>query len=508
MRSLLAEHDDGELAELMTNLGGHDLDLVREAFQAAGDDDRPHCFIAYTIKGFRLPFAGHKDNHAGLMTPEQMAEFKKRHRIAEGNEWDRFAGLDVDPDELQAFLEGVPFANRTEEHASAPIPVPAALPFGRRARRTSTQEAFGRIMGELARDEGELAARIITTSPDVTVSTSLGSWVSRRSVFNRAEHADVFKQERLASSQLWAESRRGQHVELGIAENNLFLMLAALGLSGPLFGERLIPIGTLYDPFIARGLDALTYASYQDARFLLVATPSGISLAPEGGAHQSVATPLIGIGQPELLSFEPAYADELAEILRFAFEYLQSEDGSSVYLRLSTRSIEQPEREMTDDLRAAVLAGGYWLRQPAQGAGLALVGAGAILPELLEAAAALADDLPELGILAITSADRLLEDWRAVQERRAQGESASAVLERLMAPLAPDAALVTVLDGHPATLAWLGSATGRRVYPLGVDRFGQSGDIPDLYRIHGIDADAILDRVALACIERARRVQA
>jgi pyruvate dehydrogenase E1 component len=508
IRALLAEHADDELGELMTNLGGHDLDLVREAFGAVGDDDRPHCFIAYTIKGFRLPFAGHKDNHAGLMTPEQMAEFKKRHRIPDGKEWDRFAGLDVDPDELEAFLARVPFARRAEKHASAPIPVPSALPFGRRTRRASTQEAFGRIMGELARDEGELAARIITTSPDVTVSTSLGPWVSRRSVFNRAEHADVFKQERLASSQLWAESRRGQHVELGIAENNLFLMLAALGLSGPLFGERLIPIGTLYDPFIARGLDALTYASYQDARFLLVATPSGISLAPEGGAHQSVATPLIGLGQPELLSFEPAYADEFAEILRFAFEYLQSEGGSSVYLRLSTRAIEQPEREMTDDLRAAILAGGYWLREPAPGAELALVGAGAVIPELLEAAEALADDIPELGILVITSADRLLEDWRAVQERRAEGEARSAVLERLLAPLAPDAALVTVLDGHPATLAWLGSASGRRVYPLGVDRFGQSGDIPDLYRIHRIDADAILDRVALACTERARRVQA
>jgi pyruvate dehydrogenase E1 component len=342
----------------------------------------------------------------------------------------------------------------------------------------------------------------------VTVSTSLGPWVSRRSVFNRAEHADVFRQERLASSQLWAESRRGQHVELGIAENNLFLLLAALGLSGPLFGERLIPIGTLYDPFIARGLDALTYASYQDARFLLVATPSGISLAPEGGAHQSVATPLIGIGQPELLSFEPAYADELAEILRFAFEYLQSDDGSSVYLRLSTRTIEQPEREMSEDLRTAILAGGYWLREPAVGAELALVGTGAILPELLEAAAALADDLPGLGLLVITSADRLLEDWRAVQERRTQGEAASAVLEQLLAPLAGDAALVTVLDGHPATLAWLGSATGRPVYPLGVDRFGQSGDIPDLYRAHRIDAAAILDRVALACTEGARRAQA
>src|ERR671919_309105 len=221
-------------------------------------------------------------------------------------------------------------------------------------------------------------------------------------------------------------SRRGQHVELGIAENNLFLLLAALGLSGPLFGERLIPIGTLYDPFIARGLDALTYASYQDARFLLVATPSGISLAPEGGAHQSVGTPLIGIGQPSLLSFEPAYADELAAILRFAFAYLQDDDGGSVYLRLSTRAIEQPKREMTEALRGAVLAGGYWLRQPAEGAELALVGMGPILPELLEAADALAGDLPGLGVLVITSADRLLEDWRGAPERRAKSEAGRA----------------------------------------------------------------------------------
>jgi pyruvate dehydrogenase E1 component len=163
---------------------------------------------------------------------------------------------------------------------------------------------------------------------------------------------------------------------------------------------------------------------------------------------------------------------------------------------------------MTDDLKAAILSGGYWLRAPTPDAELALVGTGAILPELLEAAEALADDLPGLGVLVITSADRLLEDWRAVQERRAQGAAARAVLEQLLAPLASDAALITVLDGHPATLAWLGSAGGHPVYPLGVDHFGQSGDIPELYRSHRIDADAILDRVALACTERARRVQA
>jgi pyruvate dehydrogenase E1 component len=505
IRALLEEHDDAALGRLMTNLGGHDLETVLEAFRSV-EDDRPHCFIAYTIKGFGLPFAGHKDNHAGLMTEAQMAAFKDANRIPDGAEWERCAGLDLDPEELAAFCAKVPFARRTEAHASPKVPVPAVLALGRKAARASTQEAFGRIMGELARDEGELAARIVTTSPDVTVSTNLGPWVARRSVFNRAEHADVFKVEQVASSQLWAESRRGQHVELGIAENNLFLMLAALGLAGPLFGQRLLPVGTLYDPFIARGLDALTYASYQDARFLLVATPSGITLAPEGGAHQSVSTGLIGIGQPGLLAFEPAYADELAVIMRFAFEHLQAEDGGSVYLRLSTRPVEQPKRDMTDALAADILAGAYWVRAPAAGSELALIGSGAVLPEVLEAADALVDDLPGLGVLAVTSANRLHADWREAQSRRTAGRNGTrSALERLLAPLVPDASLVTVLDGHPATLSWLGSSGGCRVYPLGVDRFGQSGDIPDLYREYQLDAAAIIDRAALACRDRLRR---
>jgi len=501
---LLGAHDDDALARLMTNLGGHDIDSVLEAFHGV-EDDRPRCFIAYTIKGFGLPFAGHKDNHAGLMTPEQMAEFKRRHRIPDGAEWDRFAGLEVSEDELEAFLAEVPFTKRTETYENTPVPVPDTLPSGRASKRASTQETFGRIMAELARSELPLASRIVTSSPDVTVSTNLGAWVSRRGVFALRDHADVFKAEQVASPIGWAETRHGQHIELGIAENNLFLLLAALGLSGPLFGERLLPVGTLYDPFIARGLDALNYASYQDARFILVATPSGITLAPEGGAHQSVSTPLIDIGQPGLLAFEPAYADELAEIMRYAFAYVQEDDGESVCLRLSTRPIAQPEREMTEELAAGVLAGGYWLREPAPGAELALVGSGAVLPEVLEAADAMADDLPGLGVLVVTSADRLYADWKAAQGRRAGGDrTALATLERLLAPLAPDAPLVSVLDGHPATLAWLGSATGRRVYSLGVDRFGQSGDIPDLYRVYELDAGAIVDRAALALTERLR----
>ena len=158
--------------------------------------------------------------------------------------------------------------------------------------------------------------------------------------------------------------------------------------------------------------------------------------------------------------------------------------------------------KLSTTVAAAVLAGGYWLRSPEAGAEIALVGSGAVLPELLQAADALADDLPGLGILVVTSADRLHQDWRLNQANRG-GDTA--VVERLLAPLVADAALITLLDGHPATLAWLGSASGRRVYPLGVEGYGQAGDIPDLYREHQIDAEAILDRVALACSDRLRR---
>ena len=492
IRALLDSHDDAALAALMTNLGGHDLEALLEAFHGA-TDDRPHCFIAYTVKGWGLPLAGHKDNHAGLMNPEQMAALQAGHGVPKGEEWSARAGLDVAPERLEAFLEQVPFRRRTERHAAEPVPVPATLPQGRRTPVASTQEAFGRIMGELARSDLPLAARIVTTSPDVTVSTSLGGWVGRREVFGRREHEDVFRAEQVVSPTPWRESRTGQHLELGIAENNLFLNLASLGLAHDLFGARLLPVGTLYDPFIARGLDALNYACYQDARFLLVATPSGITLAPEGGAHQSIGSPLIGMSQPGLTSFEPAFADEVAVVLRWAFAHLQAEDGGSVYLRLTTRQIEQPERAMTPELEAGVLAGGYWLLPPAPGAELAIVCAGTVAPEALRALAAVREDIPAAGLLHVTSADLLEADWR----RRGRAGTAAA----LLAPLAPGALLVTVLDGHPATLSWLGAVRGHRVKALGVDRFGQSADLLDLYRVHGLDAGAILDACAAGLLE-------
>jgi pyruvate dehydrogenase E1 component len=399
----------------------------------------------------------------------------------------------------------VPFAARGPRTHPSRIEVPAELLVPIQPVM-STQTGFGAILNEVGKQKSDFAARIVTTSPDVTVSTNLGPWVNRRALFAREAMADTFKSERIPSTFNWEFSPKGQHIELGIAEMNLFILLSALGLAHAIHGERLLPVGTLYDPFIARGLDALNYACYQDARFILVATPSGITLAPEGGAHQSIAQPLIGLAQDGLAAFEPAFVDELATILAFAFAYIQKdgegvesehnwlrdETGGSVYLRLSTRPIEQPRRAMTEELRQAIIDGAYWMRKPGPNCQVAVAYTGAIAPEAIQAVGLMAEDRRDVGLLAVTSADRLNAGWTAAQRARERGlVHARSHIERLLADLPAHCGIVTVLDGHPATLAWLGAVHGHRLRSLGVEHFGQTGSLPDLYRHYGIDANAI-----------------
>jgi pyruvate dehydrogenase E1 component len=497
--------DDTALSDLMTNLGGHDLEKLIEAFEAA-PTDKPVCFIAYTVKGFGLPLAGHKDNHAGLMTKAQMQELRAAMSINQGEEWERFAGLAKPADDVARFLDEVPFNAKGARRLTAPqIPVPPRITVEASAKM-ATQTGFGKVLDQIARDGGPLADRIVTTSPDVTVSTNLGPWVNRRGLFSMETRDDIFKERGLMSPQKWEMSPKGQHIELGIAEMNLFLTLAAAGLSHSLFGERLIPIGTLYDPFISRGLDALNYACYQESRFMIAGTPSGLTLAPEGGAHQSIATPLIGMSQDGLASFEPAFVDELAAIMGWAFAYIQrdgdeehedrwlrDEKGGSVYLRLSTRPIEQIPRPMSEQLTSDIIRGGYWLRRPDPATRLAIVYMGAVAPEAIEAAGLLAEDGRGIGVLAVTSADRLSAGWHGAQRARENGTiEAISHIEGLLSALPRDADLITVCDAHPESLSWLGGVGGHRVRALGVEHFGQSGSITELYSHYHLDANAIL----------------
>lgn len=502
---LIESRSDDELSDLMNNLGGHCVESLVHTFEGI-DHDRPTVFLAYTIKGWNTPLAGHKDNHAGLMTKAQMQEFQRRVGVPAGKEWDEFGAI-PNSAEVEKFLKTVPFfANGKRRYNAKPVRTEG--PFFLDDRELSTQAGFGKILDAIGRKDDDLARRIVTTAPDVTVSTNLGPWVNRRGLFARQTLADTFQQEKVPSVQKWSFGPGGQHIELGIAEMNLFLLLGAAGLSHSLFGERLIPIGTVYDPFVARGLDALNYACYQDARFMIVGTPSGVTLAPEGGAHQSIGQQLIGMSQDGLASFEPAFLDELSVIMDWSFDYMQREGhakhdprtwlrdeaGGSIYLRLTTRPIEQIARREDSAFRQGVIDGAYWLREPRPNTRLVLAYQGCVAPEVLTAAGRLAETQRDVAVLAVTSADRLNAGWTAAQRARRHGfGEAASHIERLLAPVPSHAHFITVTDGHPATLGWLGSVHGNATTSLGVEHFGQTGTIADLYAHFGIDTDSIID---------------
>ncbi|MCW1931062.1 1-deoxy-D-xylulose-5-phosphate synthase N-terminal domain-containing protein [Pararhodobacter zhoushanensis] len=506
--ALIENRSDDALADLMENLGGNCVETMADTFDSI-THDRPTCFLAYTIKGWGTPIAGHKDNHGGLMTKTQMGEWQQHMGVPEGQEWEPFAAVE-DAGALRDFLGKVPFFARSpRRYSDARLAVPAIELSTE--REISTQTAFGKILDDLAKGDSALAERIVTTSPDVTGTTSLGPWVNRRKLFARSEQSDAFIEHRIPSTAKWEFTPKGQHIELGIAEMNLFLLLGAAGLSHELWGKRLIPIGTVYDPFVHRGLDALNYACYQDARFIIVGTPSGVTLAPEGGAHQSIGTPLTGMAQDGLASFEPAFADELAVIMAWAFDYLQrdgdgvadertwlrDETGGSVYLRLTTKPLEQPGKRGNDAFRQGAVDGAYWLRKPGPNCSVVIAYQGAVADEAIAAAGMAGEHRRDIGVLAVTSADRLNAGWTAAQRERARGNAgALSHIERLMGDLAPDCSLVTVLDGHPATLAWLGSVAGHRTIPHGVEHFGQTGSIQDLYRHFRIDRTALVESIA------------
>ncbi|MDR7030969.1 transketolase-like TK C-terminal-containing protein [Rhizobium rosettiformans] len=507
---LIEQRTDAELSELMNNLGGHCIETLTNTFESI-DHDRPTVFLAYTIKGWGTPLAGHKDNHAGLMTKAQMEEFRSRIGVSPGREWDEFGAI-KDTLPVKSYLGTVPFfAKGTRRYAAAAVASPG--PIFLEDRELSTQAGFGKILDAIARRDDDLANRIVTTAPDVTVSTNLGPWVNRRGLFAREAVADTFQDEKVASTQKWSFGPRGQHIELGIAEMNLFLLLGAAGLSHSLFGERLIPIGTVYDPFVARGLDALNYACYQDSRFMIVGTPSGVTLAPEGGAHQSIGQQLIGMSQDGLASFEPAYLDELSVIMDWSFNYMQREGkgghdprtwlrdeaGGSVYLRLTTRPLEQPTGRDSETFRQGVIDGAYWLRKPQPNTSLVLAYQGCVAPEVLIAAGRLAELHRDVAVLAVTSADRLNAGWTAAQRARRHGYvAARSHVEDLLAQVPPHAHMITVTDGHPATLGWLGSVHGHPLTSLGVEHFGQTGTVADLYAHFGIDTDSLIEAAEAA----------
>jgi pyruvate dehydrogenase E1 component len=501
--SCLAGTDDADLAGLLQNLGGHDIDVLIESYRACDEVlDRPSVVFAYTVKGWGLPIAGDPLNHAALLSGPQIDELRRSVGLTADDEWDRF-----DPDSAAGRIcDAVGAAINNRPVSVRPVlAVPtAALPATPLARPTSTQETFGRLLVRLA-DDPAIGPRLVTTSPDVSVSTNLGGWINKVGVFHPSEQTDYLGDSRLLR---WKQSPQGRHVELGISEMNLFLMLHALGLGHELHDEHLVPVGTVYDPFICRGLDALIYALYNGARFLLAGTPSGVTLATEGGAHQSTITPSIGLELPHLTYAEPCFARALDWLMCDGIRRLAEPDGDSLYVRLSTRPVDQAPFESlvagrgADELRADVLAGGYRLREPVDGAADVVIAAcGAVVPEAIAAAEAGAEEGLACLVLDLTSGDRLYREWRAALQRAARrGEAASSAMHlgQLIRPAERALPIVTVHDAASHSLAWLGSVFGARTVPVGVDAFGQSGSIHDLYGAFDLLPDQILNAALVA----------
>ena len=471
---------DDALAALVADVGGHDLGLILEAYEAAAlERERPTVILAHTIKGWGLPFAGDPLNHTAVTSAAQIADLRRAFGVAEGDEW---SGFEPGSDEAR-FIRARPPLYTAPPPTPAP-PVPSALA-ETYAGEMSTQEALGRVLGALGRDA--VSDAVVTVSADVAITTHLAGWINRKGVYFPDARRDPFAD--TTQALVWKESPAGRHIELGIAEHNLFLLLGALGLTAELSGVTLLPIGTLYDPFVPRGLDALYHALYAGGRFIVAATPSGVSLAPEGGAHQSVITPGIGIALPAIAYFEPAFAQEVEWILLDALAALASRDGDSLYLRLSTRPIDQtlaPAAEPAQ--RTRVLRGGYRLvdarSQPGYRSDRAVhvFAAGVMVPEAVAAARALREVGAFANVFVVTSPDRLYRGLRAPRP----------YLETLVTADEEDVPVVSVQDGHSHALAFIGGALGVPQLALGVDDFGQSGTRQDLYGHYGIDTAAIV----------------
>jgi pyruvate dehydrogenase E1 component len=484
------ELDDAELAAALRDLGGHDLADLLSAFRAADEvKDRPTVIFAYTIKAWALPTEGHPGNHSALLSDAQWHKLAGELGADTEHPWARFD--DATPaQQLCASTAARLQREPTPQREPPAVPRDFARPH---TGVESTQQSFGRFFMDLAHAAPDVAAHVVSLSPDVASSTNLGGWINRAGVWSVGERIDWFADD---SDTLvrWRESEHGQHIELGIAEGNLVGLLGELGATFSRDGQPLLPIGTLYDPFVNRALEPWSFGIYAGGQSILVGTPSGVTLAPEGGAHQSIITPSVGIEQPRCTAWEPAFGQDLEWTLLHALAQLGRDGGSSSYLRLSTRPVEQSLAAVPDDpvareaRRAQVLAGGYRLRECAGAPAVTLVAVGAIVPEALAAA----DQLTAAGhgadVICVTSADLL---FRALQARQGLADGDDGVLGELF-PAERDAPLVTVLDGHPHALSFLAAVSGAPIGCLGVQDFGQSGDVQDLYRHFGIDAETIV----------------
>ena len=507
---LIGRWPDEELQASFRNLGGHDFAMLRDALEQTDLDSGPNIIFAYTLKGWRLPSIGDPQNHSVILSPHQMVQLRDQLRIGPGGEWDRLPS-DTSAGQMCVDTSRMLGVGRRPRFDVPEMQIPPD--FGQRyTGNMATQQTFGLILTAISRNLPEVTDRVVTVSPDVASSTNLGGWINKVGVWHEAEK-EPLPEESIVRALRWEEHAKGQHIELGISENNLFMMLGQLGLSFEANGELLFPIGTLYDPFVRRGLDAFVYSVYSGARFIVVGTPSGVSLAPEGGAHQSMITPSIGTEIPELDFYEPCFGQELEWIMLAALEQIRSRSRST-YLRLTSKRVDQGLLKVPDDpdareqMRQQVLNGAYRLIDRSRTSGYSpasnvvhLMASGAMIPEVVAASNALLQEGVFANVINITGPGPLYRAFqRSVYDAMDGKGSLGLFMIDSVSADSRNVPIVTVLDGHPHSLSWIGSALRAPVIPVGVTEFGQSGSTHELYREYRVDTQSIM-AAAYAALE-------
>ena len=502
MARLVARWEDDDLQESFRNLGGHDFAELRDAFSQVDFDTGPNIVFAYTLKGWRLPSIGDPQNHSVILSARQMEQLRDELNVSPGGEWDKLPPNST-AGRMCADTSRMLGVGRKPRFDVPEMRIPDD--FNQRySGSMATQQTFGLIMTAISRELPEVSDRMVTVSPDVASSTNLGGWINKVGVWGE-ERQEPMPEESIVRALRWEEHARGQHIELGISENNLFMMLGQLGASFEDNGEMLFPIGTLYDPFIRRGLDAFVYSVYSGAKFIVVGTPSGVSLSPEGGAHQSQITPSIGVEMSELDFYEPCFGQELEWIMLAALEQIRQRSRST-YLRLTSKRVDQGLLKMPEDpeargrLRQQVLNGAYRLIDRSASPGydpgenvVHIMASGAMIPEAVSASNALRNEGIFANVINVTGPGPLYRSYqRSVYDSMDGRGNLDMFMADSISPDARNAPVITVVDGHPHSLAWIGSALGTLVIPVGVTEFGQSGSRDELYREYRIDKDSIM----------------